>query len=124
MKCTVRDVVEAHAQLTRLGGLSLAPALSMRFGRLTRAIRDEAEIAEEARRKILEDHTPKDAAGVPKPILTLNDLTNPKAFDLAVKELHKDPVEIPGEPFKLSELGDKPLNSDLLASLHFAIVDG
>lgn len=118
MKCTTLDVREAHAALTKHGGLSLPAALSMRFARMTRAIRTEGETADEAVRALVDRHRIPDKDG------KLTDQINNVPFQADLKVLHGSPAEIPGEPFKLSELGAGPIHSDILATLHFAIVDG
>lgn len=118
MKCTTLDVREAHAALTKHGGLSLPAALSMRFARMTRAIRIEGEIADEAVRTLVERHRILDKDGKP------TDLLNQIPLQADLKALHDSPAEIPGDPFKFSELGAGPIHSDILATLHFAIIDG
>jgi hypothetical protein len=127
MKCTVRDVIEAHATLAHHGGLSLPPSQSMRFARLTRALRQESETAGEAREAIVAKHL-KMVDGAPVEV-TLPDgrkdreVTDPKAFQADLKAFLDAPAEIPGEPFKLAELGTGPIHSDILAALHFAVTE-
>lgn len=128
MQTTARDILEAHAALAAHGGLSLAPALSLRFARLTRAIRAEADTIAEARTALIEKHAQRDAQGR---IVTIElpggrtdtRLADPPAFRAAEKELLAAACDLPGEPFALAELGTQPIASDLLAGLHFAIRD-
>ncbi len=128
MKCTIRDVIEAHATLANHGGLSLPTAMSMRFARLTRALRQESETAGEAREAIVTKHL-KMVDGKPVEV-TLPDgrkdreVTDPKAFQADMKAFLDQTADIPGEPFKVSELGTGPINSDILAALHFAVTEG
>jgi hypothetical protein len=128
MKCTIRDVIEAHATLANHGGLSLPPAMSMRFARLTRALRQEAETANEARDAIITKHLLL-VDGKPVEVTLANGsvtrkVTDQKAFDADMKAFGDQPAEIPGEAFKLAELGTGPIHSDILAALHFAVTEG
>jgi hypothetical protein len=128
MKCTIRDVFEAHATLAHHGGLSLPPALSMRLARLSRALRQESETAGEAREAIVAKHV-KMVDGKPVEIKLTDgrvdrEVADPKAFQADLKAFLDQAAEIPGEPFKVAELGTTPIHSDILAALHFAVVEG
>jgi hypothetical protein len=128
MKCTIRDVIEAHATLAHHGGLSLPPAMSMRFARLTRALRQESETAGEARKAIVDKHLLL-VDGKPVEITHPDGrqdrkVADPEAFQADLKAFLDQPAEIPGEPFKLAELGTAPIHSDILAALHFAVIEG
>jgi len=105
MKCTIRDVVEAHATLAHHGGLSLPPAQSMRFARLTRALRQESETAGEARKAIVDKHLLL-VDGKPVEITHPDGrqdrkLTDPEAFQADLKAFLDQAEQTSSEPTRI-----------------------
>lgn len=126
MKCTARDVLELNAVLGKHGGLNLLPKVVLRFSRVQRAVRAESEVIGEAQAKILEQFKTFDAQG--KAITQKQPdgtevfkLTDPAAYQAAIKDLLAAEVDIPGEQFNADDLIRGEVNSDVVMALHWAI---
>lgn len=124
MKCTARDIIDLSNALTKHGGINLLPKVVLRFSRLQRAVRAEAETISEAQQKITDEHLLRGDDGLPVKV-TLPDgredfrLKDPKAYAAAIKDLLSAPVEIAGEPFETEDLIRGEIHSDVVAALHW-----
>lgn len=128
MKCTAADIQDLAAAFARHGGMTVPAKLALPFGRFQRAVKAEAEVINEAVQAATQQHLARDAAGKPVEIKlpdgrTDYRVTDPDAYQAAIREIRAGAVEIPGEPFPASELFRVEVPSDLVAALVWAVKD-
>lgn len=127
MKITAQNIINATNALSQHGGLSLPPSISYKVARLTRILRQESELINEQVDTLLKSYAEKDENGVAIIIQTPQGagykITKMESFNAAKKSLLSSEVEIEVELISISDLGDKPVHSDLLAGLVFLFKD-
>lgn len=128
MKITVDDCIQAHSALAKHGGIELLPAVAIRFGRIAKILRDEAENAGDVLGQISRKHMVKGPDGKPlkteTPAGPTFEYIDPAAHRDEIKPVLKTEVVIEGELFKVSDLPtDKRVNTDLTTALHFLFTE-